>query len=101
MKPISALKVELGVPGNSKCSHIIKKKIGTKVFNKGSLSSISEKEIGLKAFSESRQGQEGGLWASKCESLLESHRDSGLQLIHEFVVDYRRRKWRCLAGILC
>lgn len=80
-----------GSPGNNKCSHIIKKKIGTKVYNKESLSSISGKEIGLRAFTESRQGQECGMCASKLDILLELPRDSGLHLINEFVVGYRRR----------
>lgn len=43
-----------GVPGNNEYSHIIKKKIGTMLFNKEeSFSSISGKKIGLKASMES------------------------------------------------
>lgn len=43
-----------GHPGNNEYSHIIKKKIGTKVFNKEIVSSISGNKIGLKVSMENR-----------------------------------------------
>lgn len=64
------------------------KKIVTKVFNE-SLSSSLGKEIGLKAFMESRQGQDCVVCASEFEILLEPPRDSGRHLIKEFLVGYR------------
>lgn len=45
-------------PRNNEYSHVIKKKIGTKVFNKKeSLSSSSGKEIGLKSSTERDKGK--------------------------------------------
>lgn len=54
---------------------IIKTKVGAKVFNEEeSLSSISGKEIGLKAYMEGRQGQNCMVCSSKFEILLEKHK---------------------------
>lgn len=48
-----------GAPGNNREGHVTKKKVGAKVFNEEEfLSSISGKEIGLKASMESRQEQD-------------------------------------------